>query len=352
MKQLKRTLALILSMLIVFSGFGISASAEETSKTITVKMMNYNVAGMPKFDGTDVAANQQTIAKYIVDNNFDIVATQEDFGYHRKLVKGLNGFNYFTNHSGSIPGGDGMNVFTKTMPIYNEERYPWDESYGTIEEGDTLTPKGLMHVVIEIADGVYIDFYNLHADAFGSDGSIAARESNYKQTVDLIEENYKKYNRPVIVTGDFNHFHHTNAHENSNMYAIFQERCGLKDAWIEVHNDGDYFNFSKWYSLGGYWGVWDSVEKFMYKDGGGITLEPVDYKYTWIKNETGANTSDHAAAECTFTFTVTEDFVENTQELKVVNQFFLRNFFNMIKWIFKDLIYIFSNFDELIEFLG
>ena len=106
-----------------------------------------------------------------------------------------------TNFSGSIPGGDGLNVFTKSMPIYNEKRVTWDKLFGDLVEGDTLTPKGIIYTVIEIADGVYVDFYNIHADAFDTEGSRKARESNYKQLMAMVEENSAKNNRPVIITG-------------------------------------------------------------------------------------------------------------------------------------------------------
>jgi len=155
-----------------------------------------------------------------------------------------------------------------------------------------------------------------------------------------------------VLTGDFNHVLHAAPEINSNMYEIFHERCGLKDAWIEVHNGGDYHDFSSWAQYDdNYWGVWDSVEKFLYKDGGGVTVEVLDFKYTWVKNNSGEDVSDHAAAECVFEFTVTDDFSENTQELEVVKKIPFRNLFNTIKWIIKDLAYFLSNIEELIEFL-
>lgn len=348
---MKKFISVTMILLMIFGAVSLTAAAQENS--FTVKMINYNVAGMPKFDGTDGAGNHKRIADYIVENDFDIVAVQEDFAYNKHLVKNLVGFDFFTVHSGSIPGGDGLNIFTDGMPLYNEKRVQWEDAYGDISEGDVLTPKGIIHTVIEISDGVYIDFYNIHADAFDTPGSREARESNYNQIVKMIEENYEKYNRPVIVTGDFNQHLHTTPDVNSNMYAVFHERCGLKDAWVEIHNNGDYHDFSAWFQTGeSYWGRWDSVEKFLYKDGGGVTVSPKDYKYTWIKNDAGEDVSDHAAAECVFEFTITEGFVENTQALEVVKPIPLRNFFNFIKWFFKDLVYILTHIEELAEFLN
>ena len=351
MKKIRTPLALFLALVIAFSCTVVVTAADESEYTI--KMMNYNVAGMPKFDGTDGDANHKAIAGYIVENSFDIVAVQEDFHYHDSLTDNLDGFNYFTNHSGSVPGGDGLNIFTKTMPIYNETRVQWKDSFGSISEGDTLTPKGILYSVIEIADGVYIDFYNIHADAFDSEGSRIARKSNYLQLVEMISENYAENGRAVIVTGDFNHFLHATPEENSDMFSIFHEQIGLKDAWVEIKNHSDYFDFSSWIETGtSYWGAWDSVEKFMYMDGIGVSVEALDFDYTWIKNDAGEDVSDHAAAECTFKFTVTDEAIEKDPILEVVEQLPFRNLINTIMWIIKDFKYIIENFDELLEFLA
>lgn len=362
MKKSKKILSLFLALLTILSCFSTMVFAEETTEapettvpednSITVKMMNYNVAGMPNFSGKDVPACQEFIGKYVVENGFDIFATQEDFGYNRTLYKSLTGFDYRSCHTGSIPGGDGLNIYTKTMPIYNEHREQWFQAYGSISEGDLLTPKGLMYAAIDIGDGIIIDFYNMHADAFDTLGSREARYSNYMQLATLIEQNYVNNNRPVIVTGDFNHYLHA-TEVNSDQYKIFHQFCELKDAWIEIHNDGNYKDFSKWHATGlSPWGNWDSVEKFLYKDGGGVTVEILSQEFKWIKDEAGADISDHAAAEVTFKFTKTDAFVENTQELEVKKLTDpLSIVINMIRWIFKDLGYILSHINELLEFL-
>ncbi len=357
MKICKVILSIILASVLTFSCVGSVVYAQEVTQkndSLTVKMINYNVAGLPKFGGTDGAGNTAAIAKYINANGFDIVAVQEDFSYHSSLINNLDGYDYQTNHSGNIPGGDGLNVFTKDMPIFNEHREQWIASFGNIAEGDLLTPKGLIHTVIYVGDGIYIDFYNIHADAFDTLGSRIARESNYRQIMALVEQNRIKYNRPAIITGDFNHFLHTTPDINSNMFSIFHEQAGFLDAWVEHHNEGNYSDFTKWFESGlSYWGYWDSVEKFLYKNGGGVEIEVVDFKYTWVKNDAGEDVSDHAAAECTLKFTKTDEFVESdATDLEVVTQSPFRNIINMIKWIFKDLVYVFSNFDQLIEMIN
>lgn len=349
MRISQRIIAFAVVLTLLFSAFCVNAYAQ--NDTFTVKMINYNVAGMPKFDGTDGAANHKIIADYITENKFDIVAVQEDFAYNKALVGNLSGFDYFTNHAGSIPGGDGLNIFSNGMPLYNELRRPWDMAFGDIAEGDILTPKGLIYTVVEVSQGVYVDFYNIHADAFDTAGSVEARKSNFNQIAKLVEENYEKHKRPVIITGDFNSYWHAASELDSDMHEIFYERLGMKDAWVELHNAGDYYDFSSWdHTPDAYWGVWDSVEKFLYKDGEGVTVNPLEFKYTWIENDAGESMSDHAAAECVFEFTVADDFKAEQQNLEIVKVSPLRNIFNTVKWIFKDLTYFVMNFKELMQF--
>ena len=299
--------------------FDIKLYDYDNSEKYTVKTVNFNVAGLPFaiFEGEDVGANQVVAGKYLSENDFDIVAIQEDFGYHKQLLKGMSGFNYETNHTGGIPGGDGLNIFTKDMPIYNETREPWNEACGILSDGsDELTPKGFVYTVIDIGNGIYVDFYNLHADAYGGAGSKAARTSQYKQLAEFIKARSAENDRPVIVTGDFNYHLHTRE-DNYSLYNILNQQCGLKDAWVEYHNNGDYFNMDEWYKTGlSSWANWDSVERFMYRAGGGVDIAVSDFRYVQVSDDSGKIISDHASAECDFTFIKTADFVENTQVLE------------------------------------
>ena len=319
----------------------------------SIKTVNFNVAGLPFgiLQGENVRANQREAGRYLSENGFDIVAVQEDFGFHKQLIKNLNGFNYITNHTGGIPGGDGLNIFTKNMPVYNETRVSWNVESGILSDGsDALTPKGFTYTVIDVGNGIYVDFYNLHADAYGGEGSIKARTSQYKQLAEFIKARSAENDRPVIVTGDFNNYMHTHEDDGA-LYKTLYLDCGLKDAWIEYHNNGDYFNLHKWHISGlPAWGNWDSVERFMYKSGGGVDIVVSDFRFVEVCNDKGKSISDHSAAECDFTFIKTEDFAENTQELEIVKNS-QSNFMNLIKWIFKDLIAVFSDIKNLPELI-
>lgn len=333
--------------------FDIKLYDYDAAEKYDVRTVNFNVAGMlfSALQGQNVIENQKVAARYLSDNNFDIVAVQEDFGYHKHLVYNMNGFNYMTNYTGGIPGGDGLNTFTKNMPVYNETRVAWNVSSGILSDGsDALTPKGFTYTVIDIGNGIYIDFYNLHADAYGGEGSITARTEQFKQLAEFIQARSAENDRPVIVTGDFNNHMHVQEDDGA-LYKTLYLECGLRDAWVEHHNNGDYFNMYNWHISGlTSWGNWDSVERFMYRSGGGVDVVVNDFRYVEVCDENGNAVSDHSSAECDFTFIKTEDFVENTQELYVAEASG-NNFLNTLKWIVKDFFMVISDLANLPELL-
>ena len=338
---------------VVTEYFDVKLYEYDSAEKYDVKIVNFNVAGLPFgiFSGENVPANQIAAAKYLSENDFDIAAVQEDFGFHRNLADNLKGFNYLTNHTGNIPGGDGLNVFTKNMTIYNETRVSWNVQSGILSDGsDELTPKGFVYSVIDIGNGIYVDFYNLHADAYGGAGSVAARTSQFRQLAEFIKARSAENDRPVIVTGDFNNHLHSRE-DNSALYNILCVELGMKDAWVEHHNNGDYFNMYNWHVSGlPAWGNWDSVERFMYRGGGGVDLVVSDFRYVNVYDDSGNAISDHASAECDFTFIKTEAFAENTQELAVTKPA-SNNLMHKLVWFLKAFFKILSDIGNLPELL-
>ncbi|MBQ5969427.1 MAG: endonuclease/exonuclease/phosphatase family protein [Clostridia bacterium] len=360
MKSSKRMLAVLLSLLLLVGvcGIGPVASAEADSKTASI--LCYNVAGLPnlnyylgKEDGVDVQGNQYQLGRLLNEEDYAFIAVQEDFTFHHALVEGLDAYPYKTEHSGGVPGGDGLNYFSKT-PVYNAKRTTWDQLYGVIDDGaDEMTPKGILYACIDLGDGILVDVYNIHADAYGDEGSQAAREDNFRQLAAMIQANTN--DRPVIVTGDFNASIHQ--WDDDGLYEILYQGCGLKDAWVELHNGGNYEDFSYWEeTVGGgwpdYWGVWDSLEKFLYRDGGGIHIEANSFGYKDYLNAKGESISDHKAAEVTFTFTKTDDFKENTQDLAATRVTKWKYILRRILIFFEDLFKVFRHWDEAKQYVG
>ena len=364
MMDMKKALSVFLAFVLFVSAFtAAGVSAQENGESVTVKFLNCNVAGLPDFKaligqgGTDVKGNSKQLGAIFNASDIDVIAVQEDFNYHSYLTGEMKNYKYATAYSGGVPGGDGLNIFTRNMPIYNETRQAWYHCYGGIAEGDALTPKGILYTVLDLGNGITLDFYDIHADAFDGNGNALSRAAQYLQLLTFVDEN--SAGRPVILTGDFNtsiHFNYggENSADEEMMYDLTME-YGFKDAWIETNNNGNYDDFSQWRSLYGdtYWGVWDSVEKFYYRNGGGIEINPESFEYFVAENENGERLSDHNGALCRFTFTKSAAFAEDTRTLTVSRRGIFTNLLSTIQWVCKDLVFIFrDHFDELLSLAG
>ena len=365
--MLKKMLSLVLAGIMAIGvcscgGYAQEAIPQESNDTGTFTALCYNVDGLPSLDflnvkdGRDVKSNQKAIAEYVNENGFDVFLTQEDFFYHNTLAGALSDdYNYSTLHHGGVPAGDGTTIFTKGHKIYNEEHITWDELYGIFDNGaDCFSCKGITYAAIEIAEGVYIDFYDIHADAYNDEGSQKARDDNFRQLTEIIKN--RKENRPVIVTGDFNGYFYNGSVYSPTPGWDFSRfvDMGFKEGWIEIHNNGNYENAD--YYLASHpeqnpdtkWGNWDSAEKFFYMSGDGIELDCTDFQYIWLKNG-DADCSDHAACTAAFTYTITDKSLIKTDDLAVKYQSRVLEIGRRVVAFFKALAFLIKNFSAAIE---
>lgn len=88
--------------------------------------------------------------------------THEDFAYHAYLYE-KDDHPYRTATSGTAGVGSGLNTLANFDWI-DFTRVKWS-TCSDASENDCLTPKGFTFMRLLISEGVYIDFYNLHADA-------------------------------------------------------------------------------------------------------------------------------------------------------------------------------------------
>nr|WP_233571204.1 hypothetical protein [Nocardiopsis sp. Huas11] len=85
---------------------------------------------------------------------------------------------------------------------------------------------------MRLAEGVYVDLYNVHANAGVSDRDLAARRANLTQT--RFVERHSAGNA-VVVAGDTN-TRYTRAGDNIRELA---DTLGPADAWVEHERGGD-----------------------------------------------------------------------------------------------------------------
>jgi endonuclease/exonuclease/phosphatase family metal-dependent hydrolase len=190
----------------------------------SISVLTYNIAGLPDaISGSTPSLYTPIISKLI--NEYDIVHVQEDFDYHDSLLL-FNKHKYKTETMGTTTLGDGLNTLSN-YPIKNFKRIKWNDC----ADFDCFTPKGFSYSQIELAEGVLIDFYNVHANAQSYEEALAARRKNIAQLCAYIDEH--SAGKAVIVMGDMNCRY---TRTGDSIRAILN--LGFKDSWIELMRGG------------------------------------------------------------------------------------------------------------------
>ncbi|MFG1777449.1 jacalin-like lectin [Micromonospora sp. NPDC049048] len=205
------------------SAAGTSAPAAVTSGAFS--LLTYNVAGLPEpLSGSKPDVNTRPIGERV--NAYDIVHVQEDFNYHADLYA-TDRHPYRTPTSGGVPFGDGLNTMSN-HPVADLVRVTWDDCNGF----DCLTPKGFSRSRVRLAEGVFVDLYDVHANAGSAEADLAARRSNLSQLSAYIAAN--SAGNAVIVAGDLN-ARYTRAGDNVRDLVAAN---GLTDAWVQQERGG------------------------------------------------------------------------------------------------------------------
>lgn len=311
MKRQKSAVACFVLCLLLLQGM-ISAAAADTDVdwTSELTVLCSNVGGLPipvlfspghKF----VPRTQIVLGKMLNDSGADVICVQEDFQYHDLLAKQMTAYPYQTYTSGGIPAGDGLNVFSK-YPIYNVTRVAWEEFYGILKyDNDGLTPKGFLHCTVD-ADGILIDLYNIHTDASRALEDQLAKRAQFLQLNAYIAAHSQ--GRPVLITGDFNCTLHTYLY--AEFYKTMLDGTGFRDGWVEVVNGGNYLQGDDAQTLidaynaqynNTFWGLWDSYERLLYRDGDGLSITATDFRYDFYTDnpEKPQALTDHAVMQST-----------------------------------------------------
>ncbi|MEH0588027.1 jacalin-like lectin [Streptomyces sp. B21-106] len=229
---MRRLLACLTAAAAAIGALTAAAPSAAAADSGAFSVLSYNVAGLPAIISsastprdTSTTAIGQRIAPY------DIVHAQEDFNYHAYLYAADTAHAYRTPTSGGAAIGSGLNTLSK-LP-YDEddfERVRWNTcTYGS---GDCLTPKGFTFIRERLAEGVYVDFYNLHANAGTNDDDLAARAANLAQLTAFIATH--SAGNAVVVMGDTN----TRYTRSGDTIAEFAAAGGLTDAWVKLVRGG------------------------------------------------------------------------------------------------------------------
>ncbi|MFD5156901.1 jacalin-like lectin [Streptomyces hawaiiensis] len=188
-------------------------------------VLTYNIAGLPLGLGdSDPEANTPLIGQRL--GPYDIVNVQEDFNYHASLYAN-DKHPYRTATSGGAAFGDGLNTLSDHA-FEDFQRVKWNNCTGT----NCLTPKGFTLARVRLAEGTYVDLYNVHTNADATDDALAARRANVEQLSAFIRANSS--GNAVIVMGDTN----TRYTRTGDNIRTLMSQNGLTDAWVKLVKGG------------------------------------------------------------------------------------------------------------------
>ncbi|MEU9291244.1 jacalin-like lectin [Streptomyces sp. NPDC048275] len=232
MLPLRRLLATLAAATAALGGLTATAPTAAAADSGTFNVLSYNVAGLPEAISSAPTPRQSsttTIGQRIAP--YDIVQVQEDFNYHAYLYAADTTHAYRTATSGGAGIGSGLNTLSKISYDSDDfERGDWNSCQ--LDSGDCLTPKGFTFMRERLAEGVYVDFYNLHTNAGTSDGDLASRADNLNQLTAFIQSHSK--GNAVVVMGDTN----TRYTRSGDTIREFNAANGLTDAWVQLVRGG------------------------------------------------------------------------------------------------------------------
>ncbi|GAA3529512.1 jacalin-like lectin [Streptomyces osmaniensis] len=286
---MRRLIGTLAAAALALTGLTATAATPATAATAAASgsfdVLTYNVAGLPLGLGdSDPETNTPLIGQRL--GPYDIVNVQEDFNYHASLYAN-DTHPYRTATSGGAAFGDGLNTLSD-HPFEDFERVRWNDCTGT----NCLTPKGFTLARVRLAEGVFVDLYNVHTNADSDDAALAARRANVEQLSDFIQAN--SAGNAVIVMGDTNTRY---TRTGDNIRTLVAEN-GLTDAWVQLVKGGTPP------AAGGDALLCDAtapaddcevVDKVLYRGSELLSLNATRYHNDWAKflREDGEHLSDH-----------------------------------------------------------
>lgn len=312
---MKKALAVLLAALMML-GSCICAFAADTAQTGTLKMIAYNVSGIPlvgDFQGTTFTTTRDRavkIGKLLNSTDVDFIGTEEDFNGHKYLAEQMTAYPYRSYNSGGLAQGQGLNAFS-CHPLYNVQRVTWEKEYGYLSGSmDAIANKGFIYSLMEFTEGVYIHVINVHMDAGYDILSVRARRDNFRQLAAFIHENLND-GRALIVQGDFNY--KFRRHLADDIYNNLLVPTGLRDVWVELCNGGNYDDKDPNFVDDA---EGDTLDRILYRSGTDLTLEPVSKTVPPLTSEKGDRYTDHNPMLTEFRYTRTGKTLEKPSTLE------------------------------------
>ncbi|RYP05602.1 hypothetical protein DL765_009803 [Monosporascus sp. GIB2] len=294
MRGLTGALAAVALAVTGLAATGTTPSAAATTGSFGI--LTYNIAGLPLGLGdSDPETNTPLIGQRL--GPYSIVNVQEDFNYHAALYANDN-HPYRTATSGGALFGDGMNTLSD-FPFEDFQRVKWNKCTGT----NCLTPKGFSLARVRLAEGAFVDLYNVHTNADSTDDALAARRANVQQLSDFIKAH--SAGNAVIVMGDTNTRY---TRTGDNIRTLVTEN-GLTDAWVKLVKGGTppaQGSDPLLCDAAAPTNDCEVVDKVLYRGNELLTLSATRYNNDWrsFLRSDGKHLSDHFPHTVEFSYTL------------------------------------------------
>jgi len=308
MRSLLRTCVTAWAVALVAMQAGVTTAGAEEPGEGTFTALTYNVAGLPEgLSGSNPSVNTPLISPLL--NDYDLVLVQEDWADPEPPIPGIDFFHDdlvsqvthpYLSAPAPAPQGqdprrpsalvsDGLNRMSR-FPFGTLTRVMWPNCFGGADTSDggaadCLSQKGFSVARTQLAPGIEVDVYNLHAEA----GSTALDDQYSAEDFQVLAAHIVRHSagRAVIVGGDFNL--HTDRPFDGEVFDSFLAATGLVDVCAVVDCGADA----------------DEIDKFVFRSGGGVTLDALTHRFERDKfvRDDGEPLSDHDALAVTFRWT-------------------------------------------------
>jgi len=264
--------------------------------------LNYNIAGLPLgFSQGNPEVNTPIISCLI--RPFDHVSVQEDFNFHAALYDRCDDHPFRSSTTGGVPFGSGLNTLSN-LSYTDFTRVKWSAPQDGV---DAIAQKGFTLARTRLAEGVYVDIYNLHAQAEVTEGALAARRADILQLANYIAQN--SGGNAVIVHGDTN----TRYTRTGDNIRVLSDDLGLTDAWVQRIRGGVQPELGApaltQCAIPATGPDCEIVDKVLYRSSNFVSLEALEYRLldeTFV-DRAGAPLSDHLPVLVNFAWRTPDD---------------------------------------------
>jgi len=278
--------------------------ASDSASAGSFSVITYNIAGLPQVICSAATPRKESISAIgRLLNRFDIAHVQEDFNYNQYLYNAGNTHRFRTPTKGAVMTGDGLNTLSK-FPVKHLRRIAWTDCTGA----DCFTPKGFTYTRIEIAPNRFIDFYNVHANAYNHPRAALARRHNMEQLSAYIRRHSP--GNAVIVMGDLNGRY---SFGQDNLDWFLRENA-LADPWISLHCKNQLPVSSNAVPSSDILSLTDSsetIDKILFRSSAFIQIKPSAYalEKMMFTNAKGLPLSDHHPVSARFEWKIMNDVI-------------------------------------------